>query len=116
MRTVGLVIRARRNQFDGVRTEHREVANVLIPDWNVPRVVGIRLWAIAKLMAPQRVFRRGGSRRMFDIQCGALATEDCASQDLANAEQQPTFVGANDADPAAVGILAAADRVALASQ
>ncbi len=60
MRAIGKIVRARRNQFDRVGTEHRQIANVLIPCRNGPGIIGIGFRAIAKLMAAQAI---GGSGR-----------------------------------------------------
>ncbi len=43
MRAVGRVIGARRNQFDGVGAEYREVTDVALPIGHIPAVVGVSL-------------------------------------------------------------------------
>ena len=50
MGAVGIVIRPGRNQFDGVCPEDGQVANIALPLREVPGIVGIRLWSVAKLM------------------------------------------------------------------
>ena len=51
MRAVRLIIRSRRHQFDGVRAEHRQIANILIPGRDIPGIVGIRFGPITELMS-----------------------------------------------------------------
>ena len=60
VRAVGIVVRAGRNQLDGIAAEDRQVAEVLLPDRQVPGVVGIGLGAVAELVAAQRILGGGG--------------------------------------------------------
>ena len=57
MRAVIVIIGSRRNQFDRIRAEHRQITVVLFPLLNIPSVVGIRLRAIPQLVSAQRGFR-----------------------------------------------------------
>ncbi len=59
MRTVVGIVRARRNQFDGVGAEDHEIANVLLPHRYGPRVVGVGLRAVSELVAAYGDLRRG---------------------------------------------------------
>ena len=58
MRTVRVVIGARRDQLDGIGSEYNQVAEILLPLIEVPAIVGIGFWAKPQLMAAQRIFRR----------------------------------------------------------
>ena len=58
MRAVRIVVGTRRNQFDGVRAEHREVADILLPHRDGPAVVGVGLRPVSELMTAQLVLRR----------------------------------------------------------
>jgi hypothetical protein len=57
VRAVRGIVRPRRHQFDRVGPEDGEITNVLLPHGNVPCVVGIRLWTVAKLVPAQRHLR-----------------------------------------------------------
>ena len=59
MRTLIGVVRTRRNQFDRVYAEDRQVADVLVEHLDRERVVGIHLGTISELMAAQLQARRG---------------------------------------------------------
>ena len=64
VRTVGGVVGSRWDEFNGVGAEDSEIADVLFPHRNIPRVVRVRLRPIAKLMAPQRDLRSGDDREV----------------------------------------------------
>ena len=55
MYAVETVIRARRDEFDGICAKDRHVAHILIPSGQVPAIIGIGLVAIADLVAAQRI-------------------------------------------------------------
>ena len=48
MRAVVGIVRARRDQFDGIRAEHCQIADVLFELRRRPAIVGIDLGAIAE--------------------------------------------------------------------
>src|ERR1044071_9746357 len=50
MRTCGVVIRARRNEFDSVAAEDGEIANVLLPNGKAPRIVRMSLRPLSELV------------------------------------------------------------------
>jgi len=58
MGAVGGVVRLGGHQFHGVGSKNGEVAVILLPHWQIPRVVGVHLRAEAQLMAAQCTDRR----------------------------------------------------------
>ena len=65
MRAVIGIIRARRDQFDRIGAEDREIADVLIEHLHRERVVGIHLRTVSQLMAAQT--QAGSSRHLQSI-------------------------------------------------
>ena len=84
MRAIRHIVRPRRDEFDGIGSENRQVADVLIPYLNRPCVVGIRLRPIAELMSTQRIFRAAVYRK------AALIDGCCLPAKVDQAEQMPT--------------------------
>src|SRR5262249_47402973 len=58
MRTVGSIIRTRRYQFDSIASENSEIAEILLPDGHIPRIIRIALGTIAELVTTQGIFWR----------------------------------------------------------
>ena len=97
MGAVGIVVGARRNQLDGVCSEHGKVPDILLPHGNGPAIVGVGFGAIAELVTAQPVMRGG-----FDVNIGiggdaALPHMQSAEQ-VADAEENATRVVACDGD------------------
>src|SRR5262245_291727 len=95
MGTVGIVIRARRNQFDGIGAEYGQVANVLFPEREIPTVVGVGLRSIAQLMAAKPEF---GGRGNVDVAGqGYFATcQVYLSEEPTDTEQHAAGIVADD--------------------
>ena len=93
VRAVGVVVRARRNELDGVVAEDRQVADVLLPHRDGPAVVGVGLGPVAELMAAQRRRRRGREPQRRRDGEGAAIHAQLAEQ-ASDAEEDAAFVGA----------------------
>ena len=95
MRAVGVVVRARRDQFDGVATKHGQVAKILFPGWKVPGVVGMGFGPVAELVSAQRIFRRGDDLQIIrDRHAAALHAK--LAQQSADAKQHAAGIVADD--------------------
>src|SRR5438128_9863012 len=95
MRTVGIVIRARRDQLDRVGAEHGQVADVLLPEREIPAVVRIRLGSIAELMAANGVL--GGGSNAEIVGKGYLASSQMHfAQQPADAKQHSARIVADN--------------------
>src|SRR6266566_2625611 len=97
MRTVGIVIRAGRNQLDCVAPENGEVAIVLLPDRQVPGVVRMSLGPVTELMAAQGIPGRGGNVQMI-VHRHAASLHVKLAQQSADAEQNAPRIVADDED------------------
>jgi hypothetical protein len=107
---VGVVVRARGDQFDGVGAEDSEVAEIALPLVEVPAVVGVGLGAIAQLVPAQGMARRGRepeSRREED----PPPRHPQLAEQPPDAEEHAAWVVADDEDRAVV--LRGQDPVAL---
>src|SRR5438105_2233419 len=60
MQAVCRIVGAGRDQFNRIAAEHREIAKILLPDRQVPRIVGVAFGTIAELMTAERILWRGG--------------------------------------------------------
>ena len=58
MKAVGIVVRSRRNQLNGVGSKCNQVAIILLPLVDIPGIVGICFGAIAKLVTANLGFWR----------------------------------------------------------
>ncbi len=98
MRTVAVIVRARRDQLDGVATEDDEVAEVLLPRGQVPGVVGMGLGPVAELMPTQRILGRGGDVQFIrEGRTAALHVQ--FAQQSANAKQHAARIVTDDEYP-----------------
>ena len=108
MRAVGGIVGARRDQFDGVAAEDRQIADVLLEDGDGPGVIGVRFRAVAQLVAAQRVARRARFREAIG-KLDRAASDAQFAQQPADAEQDAARVVAGDR----YGVRGSADAVAL---
>ncbi len=91
------VIRARRDQLDGIGAEHGHVADVLLPHGERPAVVGVGFGAIADLVAAERVAR--GGRNLEPVgEVDAAGNEVQLAKQAADGEQHATGVIARQQD------------------
>ena len=98
MRAIRRIVRSWRDQLDGVRSEDREIPDVLFPHRHVPRVVGVRLRAVSQLVAAQCHLRRGDDREIRrHPQRPALHSQ--LAQQSADAEQHASGVRAQHKYP-----------------
>ncbi len=115
MRTVGRIVRSRRNQLDRVGAEHRQVPYVALPHRNVPPIVRVGLRPVAQLMAAQRV-----PRRRLDIQRTRqrhrVAPHFERAQQPAHAEQNPALVIARDLHARRPAVVERAQSISLRRQ
>src|SRR5439155_20380372 len=86
---------ARRDQLDGVRAEHRQVTDVLLPEGEIPAVIRIGFGSIAELVAAKFKFGGRDKLRMFN-QRYLAARQVHLAQQPADAEQYPARIVAND--------------------
>ena len=97
MGAVGVIIRTRRDQFDGITTEHDQVADVLLPARHIPGVIGIGLGPVTELVPAQAVARNRRDAEIF-VQCGDPWPHAQDAQEAANPEQDAPGVITNDED------------------
>src|SRR5213076_107606 len=95
VRTGGGVIRARRDQFDGVATEDNEVSNILLPSRDIPSVIRIGLGPVTELVSAQPVSWRGCDVEIVRQRDGAGFQAQAAEQ-MSDAEQHAARVIADD--------------------
>ena len=97
VRAVRIVIRARRDQLDGVGAEHHEVPDILLPHRQRPGIVRVRLRSVSQLMPPKRKARRGGDIRTVR-QGDATPFHVQRAQQAPHAEQDSSGIAADDED------------------
>src|SRR5260370_6477756 len=97
MRTIPGVVGARWNEFDGIRAEDNEIADVLLPESEVPAVVRVGLRAIAELMAAERIFGGAGD---FEVvrQCYAITAHAQFAQKATDTKQESAGIVAKNDD------------------
>ncbi len=95
MGAVVVVVRARRDQFDGVGAEDDEVANVLFPHRRGPGVVGVGLGAVAELMAADGNLRRGDDAQAV-VEIEPLAGHVQFAQKVSGSKEHAAIVVAAD--------------------
>ena len=90
-----IVVRARRNQLDGIAAKHHEIAKVLLPALDVPRIVRIGLGSVTELVSAQPVSRSRRDAQLVRQTDGARFHPQTAQQ-MSDAEQHAARVVADD--------------------
>src|SRR5438445_13732447 len=95
MRTISVIVGARRDQLDGIAAENGQVAKILLPNGEVPGIIGIAFGAVTELMSAQGILGSAGDVEIVAYGDAAPLQVKFAQQS-ADTEQNPARVIAND--------------------